>query len=228
MSNPSDEEIDAKQMQELQGGRAYILNVIAYAFDSPDQPDQQHFMGIHGFTAAKRDELSKRFGCIFDKIFAAAVHYNREVVVLSKFGAGAFSASYPGDLFEEVWMPAFLNALSAWTGQLRSANVRELSLMGGDEEPEFLGAVERSGFSSSTYSYFPDPIRGQLGSKLASAMIVNAWDSWSIIGNGNFADHSLDGFIGRTTALAVLGWPVTNPHLEANMIEVTRPVHADL
>jgi len=95
--------------------------------------------------------------------------------------------------------------------------------MGGEHEADFVAAVVQQGFASETYSYFPDPLRAELGPRLRRAVVVNAWDCWSIIGNGNFADRSLDGFVGRATALAVLGWPVTNPHLKDSMIAVTRP-----
>mmetsp|Transcript_21081 Transcript_21081/g.60843 ORF Transcript_21081/g.60843 Transcript_21081/m.60843 type:complete len:402 (+) Transcript_21081:117-1322(+) len=217
---------DEGQAQSIRdaNNRVHVLSVIAYAFDSPQQPDQQHFLERHGsITAAKRKELVGRFERIFDKIFAASLHYNRSVVVLSKFGAGAFAENFPGDLFRDVWLPAFGAALEAWKGRLKSAGVTELSLMGGEADDVFVAAVRAHGFSSQLYSYFPDPIRQELGAKLARAVLVNAWDSWSLIGNGNFADRSLDGFVGRATALAVLGWPVTNPYLQHNLVRVTRP-----
>lgn len=205
--------------------RVYVLNVIAYAFDSAQQPDQLYFLdgGQAHITDAKRKELAERFGRIFDKVFAAALHYDRKVIVLSKFGAGAFSEYYPGNLFEEVWLPAFLQALEAWTPQLRAAGVTEVSLMGGEESAALADAVREAGFLSELYTFFPDPLRKQLGDRLEEAVLVNAWDSWSLIGNGNFADRSLDGFVGRATALAVLGWPVTNPWLKDNVIPVKRP-----
>lgn len=45
-------------------------------------------------------------------------------------------------------------------------------------------------------------------------LFVNAWDPWSLVGNGNDMDHSVDGMYGRQSALALLCWPVTNPHVE--------------
>ena len=44
-------------------------------------------------------------------------------------------------------------------------------------------------------------------------LIVNAWDPHSLVGNGNAADNSLDGFVGRHTAVAVLCWPAVNTRL---------------
>jgi hypothetical protein len=38
-------------------------------------------------------------------------------------------------------------------------------------------------------------------------LYINAWDPHSVIGNGNDGDMSLDGFMGRSTAMAALGTP---------------------
>lgn len=221
-----EQQLSPMQLEELNDGcrRLHILSVIAYAFDSKEQPDQAYFLGEEGqLSAEKRRELAERLGKVFDKVFAAALHYNRKVIVISKFGAGAFSENYPGELFEEIWLPAFEEALRAWAPKLKEGQVREVSLMGGDFSEDFAKAVVQAGFRCELYSYFPEPLRKQLGAKLQEAVVVNAWDSWSLIGNGNFADRSLDGFVGRATALAVLGWPVTNPWLQENMIAVKRP-----
>lgn len=42
------------------------------------------------------------------------------------------------------------------------------------------------------------------------ALFVNAWDPFSFVGNGNFADDSLDGYFGKFGAMALLAWPGTN------------------
>ena len=44
-------------------------------------------------------------------------------------------------------------------------------------------------------------------------LYVNAWDPWSLIGNGNGRDSSLDGYWGRCSNMAVLGWSHTNPFI---------------
>merc|ERR1712151_1375092 len=142
------------------------------------------------------------------------------------FGAGAFAANYPGGrIYEEVWIPACEKSLSKWAGKLREGGVTEVSMMGGENAADgpLQNIVENFGFAWHVYGFFPDPFRAQLGGKLPKALVVNAWDCWSLIGNGNFRDNSLDGFIGRTTALAVLGWPMTNPYLQDNMIPVKSP-----
>eukprot|EP00965_Chrysotila_dentata_P261648 6214326-Pleurochrysis_carterae.AAC.3 len=46
---------------------------------------------------------------------------------------------------------------------------------------------------------------------LDTCLFTNAWDPWSIIGNGNRADDSSNGRWGRQSAMSVLCWPITNP-----------------
>jgi hypothetical protein len=43
---------------------------------------------------------------------------------------------------------------------------------------------------------------------------VNAWDPWSMIGNGNDRDNSLDGNWGRCSNMTVLGWSEANPFIK--------------
>lgn len=45
---------------------------------------------------------------------------------------------------------------------------------------------------------------------LDQTLIVNCWDPHSVPGNGNGADASLDGQMGRCSMIGRLGWGVTN------------------
>ena len=49
---------------------------------------------------------------------------------------------------------------------------------------------------------------------LENTLFVNAWDPWSLIGNGNERDNSLDGWWGRVSNMAILGWLPTNPSIK--------------
>jgi len=215
-----DEELSQEQLDEIHnpGSRAHVLSVVGYAFDNPKQPDQKHFLKMKG--ESMRKALISNFERVFGKIFAAALHAHLSVVVLSKFGAGVFAENYPGDITREVWLPAFQASLETWASELKAAGVTEISLMGGKRDSTLESVVKSHGLSSRTYGYFPEPLRAQLKAKLAKALLVNAWDGWSMIGNGNFRDNSLDGFMGRSTAMAVLGWPKTNPHLADSLVAV--------
>jgi len=45
-------------------------------------------------------------------------------------------------------------------------------------------------------------------------LFTNAYDPYSIVGNGNNNDNSLDGYFGRISAMSVLCWPYTNPFIK--------------
>ena len=46
--------------------------------------------------------------------------------------------------------------------------------------------------------------------ELPYTLFINAWDPWSIVGNGNNGDTSLDGYWGRISASALLASPFIN------------------
>ena len=50
--------------------------------------------------------------------------------------------------------------------------------------------------------------------ELDESLIINAWDPFSMVGNGNANDISLDGYVGRISAAGVLSWPITNPQIQ--------------
>ena len=49
--------------------------------------------------------------------------------------------------------------------------------------------------------------------KLDDTLLINAWDCWSVPGNGNEYDNSLDGYIGRYTQIGINGTSITNKYL---------------
>jgi len=52
-----------------------------------------------------------------------------------------------------------------------------------------------------------------------TTLFVNAWDPLSMLGNGNYGDPSVDGWFGKKTAIAVIGWPVTNPDIKFEAVD---------
>ena len=50
---------------------------------------------------------------------------------------------------------------------------------------------------------------------LNNTLYVNAWDPWSMVGNGNWKDASLDGYWGRRSDLALRSWPLANPNIKS-------------
>ena len=66
----------------------------------------------------------------------------------------------------------------------------------------------------SEYDSHPDVYGG-----LAGRLFINAWDPHSLVGNANFTDASMDGYYGRSTAMALLCWPPTNPSMVTRLLD---------
>jgi len=49
---------------------------------------------------------------------------------------------------------------------------------------------------------------------ISQILFINAWDSWSILGNGNTGDNSWDDEYGRKTVISVLALPQINQYMK--------------
>lgn len=185
----------------------HIINSIGYAFDSVRQPDFKFFIK---FEDNRRTELLiEAYKHVFKKIYRCAKDLKMNTVVMSMVGGNNFAVNYRGSggtegiraFQENVWVPAFLDV---WK---RNRNLKTV-FMGAESEPGFkkLNNLMRGTFRDT--GRFPSNIARIEPSK---TLFVNAWDPLSLPGNGNSGDHSLDGFIGRVTNIAVNGSGMTNP-----------------
>ncbi|CAJ1409293.1 unnamed protein product [Effrenium voratum] len=162
----------------------HVINVIGYAFDVPEQPDFQYFLSGRG--KGTEEELVAKMRQMWRYIFICARDKGLKRVFLANVGGGAFSA--------ELQRYHDYNRL------------KEASL-----EPVL---KEFQGIEVRELPRIPHWVFGPEGKAVvAESLLVNAWDPWSMVGNGNAADNSLDGFFGRSTAMALLCWPITNPNL---------------
>jgi hypothetical protein len=55
--------------------------------------------------------------------------------------------------------------------------------------------------------------------KLEEVLFVSAWNPWSILGNGNGKDNTNEGYLGRISAMSVIGWPRTNPNIRFEAVD---------
>jgi hypothetical protein len=152
---------------------------------------------------------------VFEKIFIAAEMCNAEGVVMSLVGGGAFADLYPGGgppkMHTEVWVPAFK---FVWE---RYRHKTKLAAMGDLGNPAGKYLISQG---ASNAGYYPG-----LVPKYPNWLIVNAWDCHTLPGNGNGNDPTLDGYIGRASAIHYFGWGVTNPLLIKNTVQVDVPKH---
>jgi hypothetical protein len=179
-----------------------ILNVIGLAFDTKDQVDYQYFFGSRSklsVTQAKVEILEFYKG-VFKLIFKCANDHYLDQVVLSAFGMGFFKKWYPGDMFSEIYMVALKTEATKFRG--------ELLFMGfGIPELKQIIAWKKDAVDVGLWPFCVTKLDN------SRCLFLNAWDGLASPGNGNEGDNSLDGYVGRSTSIAVTGTGMTNPYL---------------
>lgn len=147
------------------------------------------------FEGGNRDrrDLVRKMSHMWEYVFFCAQEKELQHVFLSNVGGGAFSAGLRHN-YESLKKESLDPVLR------RYPNIKMLDL-----------------------PRIPDWIFSEGRSFCNNSLLVNAWDPWSIVGNGNAADNSLDGFFGRSTAMAVLCWPETNPFLAYRSVPAPDP-----
>jgi hypothetical protein len=168
----------------------HVINLIGYAFDSADQPDYHYFADkpLHLLIDKYRLMWKKAIVC------ACFLKKNGEIhqIKIYNVGGGAFAGHYTDIFITEIFEPAFLPFIPLLTKN-------GIEVLGYDiEKHEFNGG------------FIPDSLAEE---DTEHILYVNAWDPWSLIGNGNAHDNSLDGYWGRSSNMAVLGWSMTNPFI---------------
>ena len=105
-------------------------------------------------------------------------------------GGGAFAGPFSPSFIEHIFERSFSPCL-----------------------PYFESAgIEVLGYNQATKQFdggfIPDTLDTDVD--MEKTLYVNAWDPWSMIGNGNDHDNSLDGYWGRCSNMSVLGLSLTN------------------
>lgn len=182
--------------------KIHIINSIGYAFDSEKQPDYIYFI-----LGNKINQLKKCYNLIFTKIFECALKCNLSTVLMSMVGANNFAILYPGGISkfrQDIWWPEF-NKVSIKYPHIKIGFMGEIAHAKSNLWKELDGV---------SIKFFPNDIKEVDETK---TLFVNAWDCWSIAGNGNERDRSLDGYVGRSSMIALLTTPLTNKYLLENI-----------
>ena len=181
-----------------------VVSIIGFAFDNPEQPDYKYFKTNNG-GVLDVDSLKKSMVKSYLLAFQAAKTMGKTTLAASPIGDGAFRPQeYTQEEFrEEVVFPAMEEASIKFPG----ITLEKPIYKPGDRN-HF--DILKSFFNGSKWS-----------EDLENTLFVNAWDCWSMLGNGNFADNSADGFWGRTTAISLLGWPLSN-NLKSRPVKVNQ------
>lgn len=157
-------------------------------------------------TATKA--VSEKCDQLFALIFAAVRHLRRfKTLVLPTIGGAALWPGGAKKFVKNIWLPCLLRALSE---RRMDPGLSVCSM-----EVEQTGTCdvwkELQGAGVKNLGRFPEAV-AQLDDP-ATTLIVNAWNSVSVPGNGNEEDNSLDGRMGRLTCISVVGTLMTNPYM---------------
>tara|TARA_R110001592_G_scaffold18816_12_gene77726 strand:- start:5073 stop:9551 length:4479 start_codon:yes stop_codon:yes gene_type:complete len=207
-----------------------IINSIGYAFDSTKQSDYQYFFR-EGKEKFYRPGLIKRYKDVFSKIFQCAIEHKCTTIVFSLIGCASFAGLYEGvggeyeyrngqniTFIREIFVPAFTEIIVEYERQMPVPF--DIKFMGTpvtegepeeDLDPDFFKNIFGEDYKDiKDIGRFPGNVEKV---KISESLFVNAWDMVSVPGNGNGMDNSLDGYIGRISAVGVLGTGLTNPRI---------------
>lgn len=178
----------------------HVINVTGYTFDSSEQPDYRYFFQQPmQYGDAKWNELVERFKHMWRYVFECAKRKGLRRILLSDVGGGPQSA--------------FLHGPGVSYARLKDETLGQVQ----DEYTKDKFAISQLPEPSAAVKYifdkFPEAVL------VRECLLVNAWNPWSLVGNGNCSDNSLDGYLGRSTAMAVLCWPTTNPLLSYESVK---------
>ena len=171
----------------------HILHVIGLAFDDEDQVDYKHYMALTKIE--RRKQVVAFYTSMFHTVFQACLYLNLTQLVMSMVGANNFAILYRddgvttgdgGQFQEQIWRPTWETVASGY----KQVKVSFMGVPGKDA------------------CMFPACVLVK-----PDALFVNAWDCWSIVGNGNEKDPSLDGIVGRFSTAALTSWPRTNMYM---------------
>ncbi len=174
-----------------------VVNLIGMAFDTAKQPDYRVLIKNGKLD---KERLLQLMVNAYQMAFKAAEIMKRSTLCCSPIGDVAFRPkkfyNTPQKFVDQVIKPAVEKAGESFP---------KIKTMWA-QYPDFNVPSAFFGLPPSTTRKWTE--------ELDDRLFVNAWDCWSMLGNGNGADNSADGFWGRSSAIALLGWPKSNPHIE--------------
>tara|TARA_B100000482_G_C12608465_1_gene298049 strand:+ start:1072 stop:2625 length:1554 start_codon:yes stop_codon:yes gene_type:complete len=204
------------EKEEKKVATIHVINSIGYAFDDSSQPDANFF--CTNMIITKIDEYKVAVQKIVHKIIKCAEHLKLKRIMLAEVGCGFFAGPN-----QDLAKTTFYKALQECTVE---SNDFEFGLLGKGITTNFLkNAIGESNeirvnLRKHTFfdgvHLFPNFVEDKTQEFLNETLFVNAWDPHSVAGNGNGQDNSLDGFFGRSTAIAALSLPQTNPYILLN------------
>jgi len=213
----------------------HVMNLIGYAFDSIKQPDYIYFLDKYKITSADstkvmvdsdetnkkqfKEDLIQRYRKIWLKACYICKLKGLKNLWYYGVGSGFFSRLLPkeynkdsGKFYQEIFAPAFGIDPTDVSESPKNSTLNDTNDL--DIPINFCKKynIHVLNLGTSSSKQIPDVLFTE-DTTPADTLYINAWDPWSIIGNGNAADGSLDGHWGRNSNMSVLGWSMTNSKL---------------
>jgi len=162
---------------------AHVINLIGLALDTEKQPDYQIL--FNKTIEDKNNAINNHYKRMWRMAFQCCVKKGLKYLHTSLVGGGAFSPNGTCDYIDNIYKPV----IAEISGEYPMIELIETFY------PKFV---------------IPSSLKNVSQDKMYQTLYVNAWDPWSMIGNGNSYDDSLDGYWGRSSALCVLCSPQIN------------------
>ena len=219
-----------------------MISCIGYGFDSENQPDYKVLMNIKTKLESRnmneiqvKNEIiniyKKKYFEIFNSIYLCALQHNLIDLYITKIGAGFFagffSHVYNINLYNDIWIPVFLECLELFKKN-HSDKFRKIYILNGDEGCIGLnkdklitkGIKFKVGEGINKTFFYPHILNLIKDDDLKVSLFVNAWDPHSVFGNGNTGDPSVDGYFGRSSAGSILTLPQINVNMYNNVYKL--------
>ena len=210
----------------------HVMNLIGYGFDSEEQPDYRYFLDKYKMTTADityvmytndenmkkqfKEDLIQRYRKIWLK--ACYICKFKELKNLWYYGVGNnnFSAFLPLDwalsinFYNQIFAEAFgIDPTNSNNPHSTNSNENDITIPINFCKEYKINVLN---LGTSSNKHIPH-VLFTTDTTPVDTLYINAWDPWSIIGNGNAGDISLDGHWGRNSNMSVLGWSMTNSRL---------------
>lgn len=198
------------------------LSIPAPALDTSSQPHYAYYMEGGVFQEARYREEMHYLAKMVVKVFEDRCLQKKECerLLISGYGTGCFLAALSSEdsekartIFGDSLNPAIQALLDQYPPNQQKAIAQKikLSVYGSATYPTSSRETLFGKYGVSRENLF---VKGDI-LKVAQPgdLIVNAWDPHSLPGNGNDADGSLDGYLGRGTGIVLTQSPWLNPFL---------------
>lgn len=185
----------------------HFYHAIGYAFDSEAQPDYKVLSTVNSSI------MIQKYINLFKCMFECARHLGLTRIIMPIIGGGSFSALYRDgrDAFQtDIFIPALMSCIE---------NYPDIIIAYTTCDKNCPAALYLKNKKIKYVGKFPIFLNNDWFDN-KTTLVGNAWDCHSILGNGNKGDNSMDGWVGRFSAIQFFGLGITNPYLLNNIFRI--------